>query len=80
MKNSKKEEDTVTRFLIALTIGSVILIGLRRGGYFAEEIRIAGFCLFTLLCIAMAWVNRNSKMKIAGAIGFFAFGLIFMLQ
>lgn len=80
MENSENKVSNVNLFLIIITVVSVILIGLRRTGYFMEEIRVVGFCLFTILCVAMAWVNKNSKLKIIGAIGFFVFGLIFMLQ
>jgi hypothetical protein len=48
---------------------------LEKNGPFAGKLRLIGFVLFTIVCIAFAIENKHSKGKIVGVILYFLFGV-----
>jgi hypothetical protein len=68
------------RFYITLTIISIIVLILHKIGPFAGQLRLVGFALFTMLCVALILGNRKSKGKVLVAIFYFLFGLVILLS
>ena len=67
------------RFYIPLTIISIIVLMLHKIGPLAGQLRLVGFALFTILCIALVIENRRSKGKALAAIFYFLFGLVILI-
>ena len=67
-------------FYIPLTVISILVLMLQKAGLFAGQLRPVGFTLFTILCVVFVIENRRSKGKALGAILYFMFGLVVLLN
>ncbi|MBT2641487.1 hypothetical protein J7I80_04565 [Bacillus sp. ISL-41] len=67
------------RFYIPLAIFSIIVLILHKIGPFSGQLRLVGFALFTILCVALVTENRRSKGKALAAIFYFLFGLVILI-
>lgn len=67
------------KFYIPLTIISIIVLMLHKIGPFAGQLRLVGFAIFTILCVALVLENRKSKGKAFMAIFYFLFGLVILI-
>jgi hypothetical protein len=67
------------KFYIPLTIISIIVLMLHKIGPFAGQLRLVGFALFTVLCVALVFENWRSKGKALVAIFYFLFGLVIFI-
>jgi hypothetical protein len=67
------------RFYIPLAIISIIVLILHKIGSFAGQLRLVGFALFTILCVALVIENKRSKGKALAAIFYCLFGLAILI-
>ncbi len=64
-------------FFVHLTLFSILVLIMNRMGPLEGQLRTVGFILFTILCISIIKICRNSKWKIMGVLLYFIFfGLI----
>ncbi|MCM3575351.1 hypothetical protein M3172_19305 [Mesobacillus subterraneus] len=68
------------RFYIPLAIISIIVLILHKIGPFAGQLRLVGFALFAVLCVALVIENRRSKGKALAAFLYFLFGLVILIE